>query len=75
MLTEKVFLQERLDGGFPDDRDAAGPTVISTESLVEVASWFGLSLDEARNRFRMNLELSSDENAQATIRQGSPLNI
>ncbi|MGI9459120.1 MAG: hypothetical protein ACR2NF_03900, partial [Pirellulales bacterium] len=49
------------------------PTVISTESLVEVASWFGLSLDEARNRFRMNLELSSDENAQATIRQGSPL--
>lgn len=71
VLTEKVFLQERIDGGFPDDRDAAGPTVISTESLSEVASWFGLSLVEARNRFRMNLELSIDENHQAARSQGN----
>ena len=49
------FLQERIDGGFPDDRDAAGPTIISTESLVEVASWFGLTLNESCHRFRMNL--------------------
>ena len=69
VLSEKVFLQERIDGGFPDDRDASGPTVISTESLIEVASWFGLSLVEARNRFRMNLEVSSDENYQAACSQ------
>ncbi len=73
VLAKKVFLQERIDGGFPDDRDASGPTVISTESLIEVASWFGLSLVEARNRFRMNLELSSDGNGQVELSQGYPL--
>ena len=30
-------MEERVEGGFPDDRDAAGPTVISTETLSEVA--------------------------------------
>lgn len=71
VLAEKVFLQERIDGGFPDDRDATGPTIISTESLVEVASWFGLTLNEARRRFRMNLELSSDENEKGMASQES----
>ena len=71
VLAEKVFLQERIDGGFPDDRDATGPTIISTESLVEVASWFGLTLNEARRRFRMNLELSSDENEKGLASQES----
>jgi uncharacterized protein YcbX len=52
-----VLLEERADGGFPDDRDAPGPTVVSTASLVEVARWFGLSLDECRRRFRANLEV------------------
>ena len=72
VLAKKVFLQERVDGGFPDDRDAAGPTIISTASLLEVAGWFDLSLDEARNRFRMNLELSSNENDEAAVGQGFP---
>jgi uncharacterized protein YcbX len=70
VLAEKVFLQERVDGGFPDDRDAAGPTVISTESLLEVASWFDLSLEESRNRFRMNLEVSNNESDQVAASQG-----
>ncbi len=75
VLDKKVFLQERVDGGFPDDRDASGPTIISTESLLEVASWFDLPLDEARNRFRMNLELSSNENNESAVSQGLPSRI
>jgi uncharacterized protein YcbX len=52
-----VLLMERPDGGFPDDRDAPGPTLISTASLAEVARWFGFDVDEARRRFRANLEI------------------
>ena len=52
-----VLLEERVDGGFPDDRDAPGPTLVSTASLVEVGRWFGLELGEVRRRFRMNLEI------------------
>ena len=70
VLAQKVFLQERLDGGFPDDRDATGPTIISTESLLEVARWFDFSLEESRNRFRMNLEVSNNENDQVAASQG-----
>ena len=59
-LREHVFLEERVEGGFPDDRDASGPTVISTETLSEVARWFGWDDAEARRRFRMNLELTAE---------------
>lgn len=52
-----VLLQERADGGFPDDRDAPGPTLISTASLAEAARWFGFDLAESRRRFRANLEI------------------
>jgi len=52
-----VLLEERPDGGFPDDRDAPGPTLISTASLAEVARWFGFDLTESRRRFRANLEV------------------
>ncbi|MFM1905084.1 MAG: hypothetical protein RLZZ440_2984 [Planctomycetota bacterium] len=52
-----VRLLERADGGFPDDREAAGPTLISTATLVEIARWFGFSLEECRRRFRANFEL------------------
>jgi uncharacterized protein len=52
-----VLLQERADGGFPDDRDAPGPTLVSTATLVEVARWFGFDLAESRRRFRANLEI------------------
>jgi hypothetical protein len=52
-----VLLQERAEGGFPDDRDAPGPTLISTASLAEVARWFGFDLAESRRRFRANLEI------------------
>ncbi len=55
---QPVFLQEKVEGGFPDDREAYGPTIISTATLETVASWFsGMSLDSARSRFRANLEI------------------
>jgi uncharacterized protein YcbX len=54
--------EENADAGFPDDTDAPGPTLISTATLCEVASWFsGLSLDETRRRFRANLEIDGVE--------------
>ncbi len=53
----RVLLEERQDGGFPDDREAPGPTLISTPSLEEVGRWFGIDLMEVRRRFRMNLEI------------------
>ncbi len=59
-LATEVLLQERFDGGFPDDRDAAGLTLISSESLREVARWFDWTIEEARRRFRMNLEVAAE---------------
>ena len=53
-----VLLEERASGGVPDDRDAAGATFVSTAALAEVARWFALPIDEARRRFRMNLEVA-----------------
>ncbi|AFZ42978.1 MOSC domain containing protein [Halothece sp. PCC 7418] len=56
---QPVFLQEEAAGGFPDDLEAYGPTVISTATLETVASWFpSLTVENARSRFRANLEIS-----------------
>ncbi|MBV9850814.1 MAG: MOSC N-terminal beta barrel domain-containing protein [Armatimonadetes bacterium] len=53
-----ITLRRNTEGGFPDDLNAPGPTVISTATLEEVASWFpGLSVESARVRFRANLEI------------------
>jgi hypothetical protein len=54
-----VVLRQDQHMGFPDDIRASGPTVVSTESLQAVASWFGLSLEETRQRFRTNLEVEA----------------
>lgn len=52
----------KAEGGFPDDTEAAGPTIISSATLHSVASWFpGLSVDDVRRRFRANLELDGGE--------------
>jgi uncharacterized protein YcbX len=58
---QPVLLVERADGGFPDDRDAAGPVVISTASIEAVAGWFRFDRDECRRRFRANLEIGDCE--------------
>lgn len=57
-LGQAVNLARDPERGFPDDRDASGPTLISTATLEEVGSWFGLEVDETRRRFRANLEIS-----------------
>jgi uncharacterized protein len=61
------------ENGFPDDTVASGPTIVSTASLESVSDWFtlrnegfgptpqgfpGISLDEARQRFRATLEIN-----------------
>ncbi|MDQ7857401.1 MAG: MOSC N-terminal beta barrel domain-containing protein [Armatimonadota bacterium] len=44
--------------GFPDDPVYLGPTVVGAETLAAVAGWFpGLRVEDARRRFRANLEL------------------
>lgn len=44
--------------GFPDDGLASGPTIVSTASLETLCGWFpGMTLDEARRRFRTTLEI------------------
>jgi uncharacterized protein len=46
--------------GFPDDGLAPGPTIVSTASLKAVCDWFpGMTLDEARRRFRTTLEINA----------------
>ena len=44
--------------GFQDDPVANGPTLVSTDSLRAVCEWFPqITLEEARRRFRTNLEI------------------
>jgi hypothetical protein len=53
-----VSLESDASTGFPDDTTASGPTVISTATICEVASWFdGIDEDGMRRRLRANLEL------------------
>ena len=45
-------------GGFPDDTTASGPTVISTATIEEVASWYpDIDPHGMRRRLRANLEI------------------
>jgi len=45
--------------GFPDDALAHGPTIVSTASLRAVAELFpGMTIEEARMRFRTTLEIN-----------------
>jgi len=53
-----VTVDREPGGGFPDDTAASGPTVVSTATLREVASWFpGIDIDGMRRRLRANLEV------------------
>ncbi len=55
-----VTLKHNSEVGFPDDLDCPGPTIISTATLAEVASWFPpLDVSQLRLRLRTNLELSA----------------
>jgi uncharacterized protein YcbX len=53
-----VRLHHEATKGFPDDREAFGPTIASEASLREIQTWFPeLTEDSLRRRFRANLEL------------------
>jgi uncharacterized protein YcbX len=52
--------------GFPDDAIANGPTIVSTASLQAVSGLFpGMTIDDARLRFRTTLEIDGDRSAVA----------
>lgn len=58
-LAQPVTLVHDDKGGFPDDKRASGPTLVSTATLEETATWFpGMTLEEMRRRFRPNLEIN-----------------
>ena len=58
MYFEQAIQVRYTREGFPDDGLAPGPTIVSTASLEAVCGWFsGMSLDEARRRFRTTLEI------------------
>ena len=49
------------EGGYPDDTEVSGPTVISTETLEAVADWYdGIDTAEMRRRLRANVEISAE---------------
>ena len=59
-LGYRFLLRRDTCTGFPDDPSALGPTIVSTASLAEVASWFpGLDPHETRRRFRANIEIGA----------------
>jgi uncharacterized protein YcbX len=54
-----VELQQNLTRGFPDDIISPGPTIVSTATLEEIASWYPeLNTADIRRRFRANIELA-----------------
>lgn len=56
-----VELRHDAEAGFPDDREAFGPTVVTEASLQAIAAWFpGVTLASIRRRFRANLELEGE---------------
>jgi MOSC domain-containing protein len=57
-----VTLRHESEKGFPDDREAFGPTIVSNASLRAVQNWFPeLTLESVRRRFRANLEIVGGE--------------
>ncbi len=72
MYFEQAIQVRYTREGFPDDGLAAGPTIVSTASLETVCEWFpGMTLDEARRRFRTTLEIDGVGSADARDEDGS----
>jgi uncharacterized protein YcbX len=71
MYFEQAIQVRYTREGFPDDGLAAGPTIVSTPSLAAVCDWFpGMSLDEARRRFRTTLEIDAADGAEPRLANG-----
>jgi uncharacterized protein len=57
-----VKLIQNSEMGFPDDTHSPGPTLISTETIAAVTSWFPeLTVPELRSRLRTTLEITNTE--------------
>lgn len=58
----KIMLVEHDLGGFPDDTDSPGPTIVSAASIETVSQWMPeISAEDLHRRFRMNLVVSGVE--------------
>jgi uncharacterized protein len=58
-FNQPIHIEENTVTGFPDDTDSPGPTIISTATLQEIASWYPhLSATEIRRRLRTNIEIT-----------------
>ncbi len=54
-----VALHHETQKGFPDDREAFGPTIVSEASLRTIQQWYpSVTFESVRRRFRANLELT-----------------
>ncbi len=71
-LGRPVKVRKNSLGGYPDDTEASGPTVVGTASLRSVADHFGLRLEEVRRRFRANLEIEGLEPFGEDLLYGAP---
>ena len=53
-----VQIRKNLTTGFPDDTVSPGPTIVSTATLKEVASWYSdLTENDIRRRMRTTIEI------------------
>jgi uncharacterized protein YcbX len=72
MYFEQAIQVRYMREGLPDDGLAPGPTIVSTASLDAVCEWFpGMTLDEARRRFRTTLEIDADRSVIRNELDGS----
>jgi uncharacterized protein YcbX len=73
---QQIIVRSSTDG-FPDDPVANGPTLVSTASLRALCEWFPqITLEEARLRFRTNLEIdfvSVDPRTKSTANANSSM--
>ena len=57
-----LTLQQNKEGRFLDIPDISGVTILSTESLKAVSTWFdNMDLEETRKRFRATIELEGTD--------------
>ena len=53
---QSVEIKDNQSGGYPDDTESPGPTIISKATIREISSWFSeLDAQLMRRRFRPNL--------------------
>ena len=61
-LARPIRIEENNETGFPDDPDAAGPTLLSQGTLQQLGEWFsGIDVDEAHRRLRANLVVDAQD--------------